>query len=627
MTNVSIVMGAGQRSLPSVMPGARIAMAIASDLWRIPGNSRHCTAIMQPMNNTDDSDESLVGRHAVGDGTAFELLYRRHELRTWRFLERYVGNRATAEELLQEVWFAVARDAVRLQATVGFSPWLFTTAHLRVMDSMRAGGPPAAADREQGTPFALAQLSREQCEALLLQIEGELSVENIAAITRSTNEATLGHLSQARAKLQGLLPTQSPTESVDDRYRRASAADNSRPSEWVRRKVLAHAAQLAAERSIKVSAAARATANAAAHAPNGAPARAVPREAAKPTSRQPLILGALAVVVVAGVGVVWHSLTSTPPPTALEPARVASPETATSPLTAQAKSPSSDANEPPPASEAASSAASESGTQTPDSQSNGPASATPGMVAAASTSPTSSATNAASPPASASAARLPAAAVPAAQVPASTPLASRQSPTRIVAANSAAAPHTSAPIESRLARRAPNAAQQPGHSPVASAESAVPSAPPANSIAPAVQTAAATRTEAQIIPTSLTTATAATPPPVASIAAPASTMPTATAAPTPSVRPDGLWHAAESGNAQDLQEALDGHVDVNARNKDGRTALILATRHGHANIVIELLAHGADPNVPDAHGTRPLTAATAAGNPLIIVALKHAGAR
>ena len=49
---------------------------------------------------------------------------------------------------------------------------------------------------------ALAQLSREQCEALLLQIEGELSVENIAAITRSTNEATLGHLSQARAKLQ-----------------------------------------------------------------------------------------------------------------------------------------------------------------------------------------------------------------------------------------------------------------------------------------------------------------------------------------------------------------------------------------------------------------------------------------
>ena len=46
-------------------------------------------------------------------------------------------------------------------------------------------------------------------------------------------------------------PNPNANTNVDNAYRRASASDPSRPSEWVRRKVIAHAAQLAAERSIK----------------------------------------------------------------------------------------------------------------------------------------------------------------------------------------------------------------------------------------------------------------------------------------------------------------------------------------------------------------------------------------
>jgi len=34
------------------------------------------------------------------------------------YLERNVGNRATADELMQEVWFAVARDAAPLRAHI-----------------------------------------------------------------------------------------------------------------------------------------------------------------------------------------------------------------------------------------------------------------------------------------------------------------------------------------------------------------------------------------------------------------------------------------------------------------------------------------------------------------------------
>jgi len=79
-----------------------------------------------------------MGRYARGDAAAFERLYRRHELRIWRYLERHVGNRATADELMQEVWFAVARDAERYAPSARFTSWLFTIAHNRMIDAMRA---------------------------------------------------------------------------------------------------------------------------------------------------------------------------------------------------------------------------------------------------------------------------------------------------------------------------------------------------------------------------------------------------------------------------------------------------------------------------------------------------------
>src|SRR5579863_5072663 len=89
------------------------------------------------MTDGGESDEALMGRYARGEAAAFELLYRRHELRIWRYLERNVGNRATADELMQEVWFAVARDAVRYEPTARFTTWLFTIARNRMIDSNR----------------------------------------------------------------------------------------------------------------------------------------------------------------------------------------------------------------------------------------------------------------------------------------------------------------------------------------------------------------------------------------------------------------------------------------------------------------------------------------------------------
>jgi RNA polymerase sigma-70 factor (ECF subfamily) len=186
------------------------------------------------MTVADESDEALMARYGRGDATAFELLYRRHEMRVWRYLERNVRNRATADELMQEVWFAVARDAARYEPTARFTTWLFTIAHHRMIDSIRrdhrpmsldtlgyeaeAVAPHLTADASAG-PFAAAvardqaaaiiqaveRLPIEQREVFLLQVEGDLGVEEIAAITRTSFETAKSRLRYARTKLRELL--------------------------------------------------------------------------------------------------------------------------------------------------------------------------------------------------------------------------------------------------------------------------------------------------------------------------------------------------------------------------------------------------------------------------------------
>jgi RNA polymerase sigma-70 factor (ECF subfamily) len=181
-----------------------------------------------------DTDEGLLKRYARGDGPAFAILYRRHEARIWRYLVRNVTSRAIAEELTQEVWFAVAREAERYQPTARFTTWLFTIAHNRMVDAARsarrqvsldelghesapvieqltlapAAGPLAATvTREEGAALAqaLAQLPAEQREAFLLHIEGELTVEEVAGVTAATFETAKSRIRYARAKLRELL--------------------------------------------------------------------------------------------------------------------------------------------------------------------------------------------------------------------------------------------------------------------------------------------------------------------------------------------------------------------------------------------------------------------------------------
>jgi RNA polymerase sigma factor (sigma-70 family) len=180
------------------------------------------------MSLSQETDEKLMLRFGRGEAAAFDDLYRRHESRVFRYLQRNLRNEASANDLMQEVWFAVVRNAVDYQPTAKFTTWLFTIAHNRMVDMIRASGrlqsldadlldtleadaklePPAEVQSQEEAAAllgAVAQLPPEQRSAFLLQAEGELSVEEIAVATGSNFETVKSRLRYARAKLRQLL--------------------------------------------------------------------------------------------------------------------------------------------------------------------------------------------------------------------------------------------------------------------------------------------------------------------------------------------------------------------------------------------------------------------------------------
>ncbi|MDZ7863985.1 sigma-70 family RNA polymerase sigma factor [Acidovorax sp.] len=204
---------------------------------RSPHNARVQNAL-----SPDDADETLMLRYAAGDLGAFDTLYSRHELAVWRFVLRSVKVPAVADDLLQDVWFAVARNAGSYEVKAKFRTWLFTLAHNRLVDHLRTarnhasldanddggdGGPgladTLAADsgfgpvrqlqsREQAAALiaAVEQLPFEQREAFLLQAEGDLSVQEIAEATGVHFETAKSRLRYARTSLRQQLQEFAP---------------------------------------------------------------------------------------------------------------------------------------------------------------------------------------------------------------------------------------------------------------------------------------------------------------------------------------------------------------------------------------------------------------------------------
>lgn len=174
------------------------------------------------------TDEALAGAVASGDERAFGLLVSRHLERVRAVANGYVGNRADADDIAQEVFIAVWRKAARFRPDRGgrFTTWLYRVTVNRCIDHRRRqrdatvpiddvqdrlAGPEnpetAAADRSELTAVAgaVAALPDRQRMALLLSVSAGLANADIAKTMGISNGAVEQLLVRARGRLRAEL--------------------------------------------------------------------------------------------------------------------------------------------------------------------------------------------------------------------------------------------------------------------------------------------------------------------------------------------------------------------------------------------------------------------------------------
>jgi len=83
------------------------------------------------------TDGQLVLRHLGGDPQAFGALVDRYQTRLLNFVNRTIGDRERAEDLVQEVFIRVFRHLHRFDQTKKFSTWIYTIASNLAKNELR----------------------------------------------------------------------------------------------------------------------------------------------------------------------------------------------------------------------------------------------------------------------------------------------------------------------------------------------------------------------------------------------------------------------------------------------------------------------------------------------------------
>jgi len=197
-----------------------------------------------PTRTVDDIDGRVVERQAVeaaraGDCGAFAVLVETHQRRVRAMMLRLVNNAADADDLAQSAFVAafVALDAFDVEQR--FSTWVYRIAINLAKDHLKSkkrtestlegdefaeaafAGQVAAADettlarqRQALMERAMATLSVEDREILVLKDLEELPFEEIKAITGRPVTALKIRAVRARARLREALTKLTPREAL-----------------------------------------------------------------------------------------------------------------------------------------------------------------------------------------------------------------------------------------------------------------------------------------------------------------------------------------------------------------------------------------------------------------------------
>lgn len=178
-----------------------------------------------------DAPELLLERYLDGDDEAFGLLVARYEEKLFAFIARMTGDGHLAEDIFQQVFIKVAKNAAAFDGRAAFSTWLYRIARNTTLDELRrrtrrpgdSGGlePESVqlADGNARTPLdklaadelaeqirlALQTLPEAQREAFLLKEEGDLDFDEIGVVLGCGRETAKSRFRLAVGKIRTIL--------------------------------------------------------------------------------------------------------------------------------------------------------------------------------------------------------------------------------------------------------------------------------------------------------------------------------------------------------------------------------------------------------------------------------------
>jgi len=138
--------------------------------------------------SANDNATELLVRVAAGDQKAFAQLYDMLSARVFGLILRVLVNRSQSEEVLQEVFLEVWQSADRFAPNKGQGrTWVFTMAHRRAVDRVRASQ--ASADRDVKAGLRDMGVAHDSvAEQVELGIAGEQVVKALGTLPDAQRE-------------------------------------------------------------------------------------------------------------------------------------------------------------------------------------------------------------------------------------------------------------------------------------------------------------------------------------------------------------------------------------------------------------------------------------------------------
>ena len=191
------------------------------------------------MNDDARTDAELLAATARGDGAAFAVLVRRYIRSSTLLAAQLMGDRDDAEDVVQDAFTVIHRNAARFDAVRPFGPWAYAivrrlAANRQARDARRARllemfgrkelAEPSSIDAEEvvvaqldgaAALRAMNDLSPMQRACIELVVLRGLTTEEVAAMHGISESTVRQHVFRARASLRNAVGGRQETD--DDR--------------------------------------------------------------------------------------------------------------------------------------------------------------------------------------------------------------------------------------------------------------------------------------------------------------------------------------------------------------------------------------------------------------------------